>query len=133
MSEITSVPQFINKFLDQIVFDLRAPAPDIGLSVPIIPEVNLIRIYYPISAFGEYEPAGQTYRQATPISLKQVLDSIYLFYNQPLARKNIAAYIRNPAYSSSIKTIRDVLGGKTVMKNLVPYKDGFLINLVAPS
>lgn len=128
-----SVAQFVNSFLGQITFDLKAPAPDIGLSTPVQPEINLLKIYYPISAFGEYGPSEQTYRQAAPINVRQILDSIYLFYNQPLARNNIAAYTRNPVYSSNIKMIRDVLGGKTIVVSLTAYKDGFLVNLASPS
>ena len=120
---------FVNSFLNQIVFDLRNPAPDRNLGVPIQPEVNIIKVYYPISHSNEIASASQTYRLAKPITVKQLLDSIYLFYNQPLTKENIQAYLHYPGYSPSIKVLRDVLGGKIIVNNLTAYKDGYLVNL----
>lgn len=120
---------FVNNLLKQIVFDLRKPAPDIGLNIPIQPEVNLLKVYYPISRSGEFDQVAQTYRTAKPVTVRQLLDSIYLFYNQPLTKQNIQAYLQYPGYSPSIQTLRDVLGNKLIVTNLVPYKDGFLVNL----
>jgi len=128
---ILTADEFINSFLSQISFDLRSPASgdSLSLDAQVNPPINIITIYYPISQFGEYNYFGQTYRLPRPITVREILDSIYLFYNQVLPRTTIQAYLSTPGYSPQMKTFRDVLGKNLRVIGLTPYKDGHLVNL----